>query len=110
MSYKEINKSDLNPGELVAETKISSREDGMLYFLGQDGNLWQQEEGSDNASSRKIVEKVGGVRESGYLYYADEELNIWRIPGPEESSSSGCMVIFLLLSSSFFTLLFLIIS
>ena len=40
MSYKEIKKSDLNIGELVAETKISSREDGMLYFLGQDGHLW----------------------------------------------------------------------
>ena len=112
MSYKEIKKSDLNIGELVAETKISSREDGMLYFLGQDGHLWQQEERDENSSSLKMVEEVGVIRESGYLYYPDEELHIYRFPNPiqEESSYKGCMVIFLLLSSSFFTLLFLIIS
>ena len=67
--------------EVVANTVVI-KENGYLYYLGKDGNVWRSKmarAGKGGGSAEKVAD-AGVTRESGYLYYVDKNGNVARSP------------------------------
>lgn len=56
------------------------REDGYLYYIGKDGNVWQapMARGGKKKGKAKIAAKAGVKKEKGYLYFLDKKGDISR--------------------------------
>ena len=67
--------------EVVAKSGIS-KEQGYLYHLGKDGNVWRSQmarAGQGGGNAEKVAD-AGVTRDSGYLYYIDKYGDVSRSP------------------------------